>query len=144
MLVSESSCQSRSKFARIYLMISWKLKGLLLVFILSVGIEQVVTGQTYRKTHHSSRMPTAKGKDVKKLFKQNCVKCHGVDGVGNTPFGEIVGAADFTDSEWQKRVDDQRLVNSMIYGRGQMPPFGKKLSKEQIMSLLAYVRAFNK
>jgi mono/diheme cytochrome c family protein len=87
-------------------------------------------------------VPATKGKDTKKLFKQNCVKCHGADGAGETAFGQIVGAADFTDSEWQKRVDDKRLINSMTYGRGQMPPFGKKFTKEQIISLLAYVRAF--
>jgi mono/diheme cytochrome c family protein len=125
-------------------MIFRELMGLLLVCILSVGIEQIVMGQSYANTHNSSRMSAAKGKDVKKLFKQNCVRCHGADGAGATPFGEIVGAADFTDPEWQKRVDDQRLVNSMTYGRGQMPPFAKKLRKEQIVMLLAYVRAFKR
>ena len=88
------------------------------------------------------RMPATNAKEAKKLFKQNCVKCHGADGAGETSSGQIVGATDFTDSEWHKRVDDQRLINSITYGRGQMPPFAKKLSKEQIRSLLAYVRAF--
>jgi len=119
--------------------------ALLLVFILSVGIGLVVVGQAYPNADRSSRISATKGsKDVKKLFKQNCVKCHGADGAGATPFGEIVGAADFTDSEWEKRVDDQRLLNSMTYGRGEMPPFGKKLSKEQITMLLAYVRSFKR
>ncbi|MDQ6651556.1 MAG: cytochrome c [Acidobacteriota bacterium] len=87
-------------------------------------------------------MPAAKAKEAKKLFKQYCAKCHGADGVGETTLGQIVRAADFTDSEWQKRVDDRRLVNSTIYGRRQMPTFGKKLSKEQIASLVSYVRAY--
>ena len=117
---------------------------LLFVFILSVGIGLIVMGQTSPTTHHYAGMPVAKGKDATKLFKQNCVKCHGADGDGETAFGQIVGAADFTDSEWQERVNDKRLINSMTYGRGQMPPFGKKFSKEQIISLLAYVRAFKK
>jgi mono/diheme cytochrome c family protein len=125
-------------------MICRQLIALLLAFIFSVSLGLIVMGQPSPNTHQDKRMRSAQGKDAKKLFKQSCVKCHGADGAGETAFGQIVGAADFTDSEWQKRVDDKRLVNSMTYGRGQMPPFGKKFSKEQIISLLAYVRAFKK
>lgn len=125
-------------------MIFRQLMALLLGFIFSVGLGLFVRGQTSPNTHQDKRTLSAKGKDAKKLFRQSCVKCHGADGTGETAFGQIVGAADFTDSEWQERVDDKRLVNSMTYGRSQMPPFAKKLSKEQIISLLAYVRAFKK
>lgn len=116
----------------------------LLVFVLLVEysfIGMIAIGQTSPSSRYT-RM--ASHKVAKKLFKQSCVKCHGADGTGETTFGQIVGATDFTDSEWQNRVDDQHLVNSMTYGRGQMPSFGKKLSKEQIITLLAYVRAFKK
>jgi mono/diheme cytochrome c family protein len=115
-----------------------------LVFVLIGGIGLIVMGQTSPATHQDTQMTPAKAKEAKKLFKQKCLKCHGADGAGETAFGQIVGAADFTDSEWQKRVDDERLVNSITYGRGQMPPFGKKLSREQITFLLAYVRAFKR
>jgi cbb3-type cytochrome c oxidase subunit III len=119
-----------------------KLSVLLLVFALLGGIGLIVMGQTSPIMHQDTRVSAAKAKNVKKLFKQNCVKCHGADGAGETTFGQIAGAADFTDSDWQKRVDDQRLVNSITYGRGQMPSFDKKFSKEQIKSLVSYVRAF--
>lgn len=125
-------------------MIFLQLRALLLVVTLSVGIGLIVMGQTFPHTYDYARMPATKGKDVKKLFKQNCVKCHGADGTGETTYGQIVGAADFTDSEWQQRVDDPRVINSITYGRGQMPSFGKKLSKEQIITLLGYVRAFKR
>lgn len=111
---------------------------------LSLSLSLIVIAQTSSNTHQSTRTAIAKGNDVKKLFKQHCIKCHGADGAGQTAFGEIVGAADFTDAEWQKKVDDQRLVNSMTHGRGQMPSFGKKLSEQQIILLLKYVRAFGK
>jgi mono/diheme cytochrome c family protein len=125
-------------------MISRQFTALLLVFIFSVGLGLIGVGQTSPNSHRDTRMPAAKAKEAKKLFKQHCVKCHGADGAGETAFGQIVGAADFTDSEWQERVDDQRLVNSMTHGRGQMPSFSKKLSKEQMISLLAYVRGFKR
>ncbi len=93
---------------------------------------------------HQSRVLVAKANEAKKLYKQRCVKCHGADGKGETALGQTVGATDFTDSEWQKRAADQRLLNSMTYGRGLMPSFGKKLSKERINILLGYVRAFKR
>jgi mono/diheme cytochrome c family protein len=116
---------------------------LLLLLVLLIGIGLSVIGQT-SNTDQDTRMPVAKGKKAKSLFKQYCVKCHGADGAGITTFGQIEGAPDFTDSGWQNRVGDQQFVDSITYGRSQMPPFGKKLSKEQITSLLAYVRALKR
>ena len=124
-----------------------QLPVLLMVYFLLAGYSfmgLILMAQTSTNAHQYTPLPAAKAKEAKKLFKQNCRKCHGADGAGETTFGQIVGAADFTDPDWQKRVGDQRLVNSITYGRGQMPPFGKKLSKEQISLLLAYVRAFKK
>ncbi len=93
---------------------------------------------------HQARVSGGKAKETRKLYKQQCAKCHGADGAGETTQGKVLGATDFRDSEWQERIDDQRLVNSIKHGRGQMPPFDKKLSRDQITSLLAYVRAFKK
>ena len=87
-------------------------------------------------------MPSAKVKETKKLFKQNCAKCHGEDGAGETTAGQIAGVPDFTEPKWQELPDDQRLANSIAHGRGQMPPFGKKFSKEQIKSLVYFVHTF--
>jgi mono/diheme cytochrome c family protein len=87
-------------------------------------------------------MPSAKVKETKKLFKQNCAKCHGEDGAGETTAGEIAGAPDFTDQKWQELADDERLANSIVHGRAQMPSFGKKFTKEQIKSLVCFVRTF--
>jgi len=97
----------------------------------------------------NSQMSVAKAKEIRKIFKQKCVKCHGSDchgsdGTGNTTLGQIVGATNFTDAEWQERVEDKRLVNSIKHGRGQMPAFGEKLTDEQIYSLMSYVRTFKK
>jgi len=89
-------------------------------------------------------MSPAKAKAAKKLFSQKCVKCHGSDGTGKTIFGQIAGATDLTDSKWQDKVDDKQIVNSITHGRGQMPSFEKKLSKDQIAQLAQYVREFRR
>ena len=70
------------------------------------------------------------------LFKQYCAKCHGEDGKANTPKGKQLMARDFTDSEFQASKTDAKLIKTVTEGDEDMPPFGKKLSKEQIESLI--------
>ena len=79
------------------------------------------------------------------LFKQYCAKCHGEDGTANTPKGKQLMARDFTDAEWQSSKKDDDLVKTITKGGEDMPPFGKKLTKEQIESLAKNdVRGFGK
>jgi mono/diheme cytochrome c family protein len=70
------------------------------------------------------------------LFKEYCAKCHGEDGTGNTPKGKQLMAQDFTDPEWQAEKSDADLIKQVTNGGEDMPPFGKKLTKEQIESLV--------
>ena len=57
----------------------------------------------------------------------------------------MLGAPDFTDVRWWKDdVDDKRLAKSITKGKDEMPAFGKKLTRQEIVSLVAYVRRFNK
>jgi mono/diheme cytochrome c family protein len=104
--------------------------------------ELVITAQSPSNHNRQRVMRPAKTKESKKLFKQHCAKCHGVDGAGKTVPGQIAGAPDFTDPTWQNQFDDQRLINSVTHGRSQMPAFGKKLTQQQIKTLVSYVRAF--
>jgi mono/diheme cytochrome c family protein len=70
------------------------------------------------------------------LFKQYCAKCHGEDGKANTPKGKQLMARDFTDAEFQASKTDAQLVKTVTEGGEDMPPFGKKLSKEEIEGLV--------
>lgn len=70
------------------------------------------------------------------LFKEFCAKCHGEDGKANTPKGKQLMAQDFTDADWQAEKIDAELIKSVTEGGEDMPPFGKKLTKEQIESLV--------
>jgi mono/diheme cytochrome c family protein len=103
--------------------------------------EGILAVQTPPKTSRPA-LTAKKAKEIKTIYKQNCAKCHGVNGRGQTPEGEIAGAQDLTNPDWQERVTEQRLTNSITHGRGQMPAFGKKLSEEQIKSLAAFVLTF--
>lgn len=121
-------------------------RRLALIFLLvSIGHSPnslMFAGQSQQNKNRAAVISANKDKAAKALFKQRCVKCHGADGRGETTEGEIAGAQDFTDSKWQERVADERLINSITYGRGQMPSFGKRLSKDQIKLLALYVRSF--
>ena len=82
---------------------------------------------------------------AKVLYLENCARCHGADGRGETPMGKVFAATNLADANWWKkeRVSDKRLVAAIRDGRNQMPAFGKKLSKEEIAALVMFVRTFN-
>ena len=77
--------------------------------------------------------------DYKKIFKNDCQKCHGRDGKGSKR-GKKLGAPDFTDTEWQASVTDKQLIASVTDGKKKMPSQKGKLSPEEIKALVKYVR----
>ena len=82
---------------------------------------------------------------AKTLFKERCSRCHGRNGDGATTIGAMLDATDFTNPEWwTEEITDARLVNSVTNGKHEMPAFGRKITKREIESLIAYVRLFNK
>jgi len=113
---------------------------LLLLGTLLIGytVSKAVANRSQR-----SQVSSAKAKEAKRLFRQKCTKCHGQDGAGSN-YGQIIGVTNLTDPEWHQRVDDQRIINSIKHGRGQMPAAGEKLTEEQITSLMLYVRTLKK
>jgi cytochrome c6 len=78
------------------------------------------------------------------LFEKQCASCHGKDGRAKTIKGKLKHARNLTDAEWQGKVSDERIFNSITNGKEKMPAFRKKLSQEQIEALVTYVRAFKK
>jgi cytochrome c6 len=76
------------------------------------------------------------------LYKTNCVSCHGPDGRGSA-VGKSLNAADFHSAQVQQQSDAQ-LAGVIAEGRGNMPPFGTRLSKDQIAALVKYIRTLGK
>ena len=82
---------------------------------------------------------------AKTLFNTKCARCHGGDGRGQTVLGEMLEVPDFTDTKWWKdHGKDKDLAATISNGKGDMPDFGKKLTKTEISLLADYVRLFNK
>lgn len=79
------------------------------------------------------------------LFKDKCARCHGEDGRGQTVIGQMVGAPDFADERWwDEEKNERRFARSIIEGKGDMPAFGRKLTRPEIRALAAYVKTFRK
>ncbi|HEY5599318.1 MAG TPA: c-type cytochrome [Candidatus Manganitrophaceae bacterium] len=85
------------------------------------------------------------------LFKHYCAVCHGISGKGNGPNAQNIDPhpADLTGPE-TSALSDQEIYQTIDRGgaavelSGYMPPWGKTLSREQIQSLLAYIRSLQK
>ena len=77
--------------------------------------------------------------DYKKIFKNDCQKCHRRDGKGSKR-GKKLGTPDFTDAEWQASVTDKQLMASVTNGKKKMPKQEGKLSPVEIMAMVKYVR----
>ncbi len=82
--------------------------------------------------------------DAATLYKKDCASCHGKDGQAKSLRGKFLDAQNLTDSTWQTKVSDEHIFNVISNGRKKMPAFGKKLSEEEINSLVAYVRGLKK
>jgi len=71
-------------------------------------------------------------------FKANCATCHGPDGSGDTSIGKSMNIPDLRSPEVQK-LSDTEIATVISDGKNGMPPF-KNLSKDQINSLIKYIR----
>ena len=79
------------------------------------------------------------------IFREKCARCHGEDGRGQTVIGQMVGAPNFPDEAgWSEEKNERRFVRSIAEGKGEMPAFGKKLTRPDIKALAAYVHTFRK
>ena len=87
----------------------------------------------------------------KRLFETRCFVCHGRDGKGDGPSatGLAEKPQDLTDPSWQKSNTDDLIgivikEGGVAIGKtGAMPP-NPDLNKEQIQSLIAFVRSLER
>lgn len=82
-------------------------------------------------------------KHPSETYEKYCAKCHGPDGKAQTNRGKQLKAQDFTDAEFQEDQSDADLIKAVTEGKEDMPPFGKKLTQEEIANLVKFdVRGF--
>lgn len=86
---------------------------------------------------------TAQAKSGQPTFDAKCAMCHSKDGSGNSPMGKNMKVPDLRSKAVQSKSDAD-LHNFIAKGKGMMPAYGNKLSKEDINDLVAYIRLLGK
>jgi len=87
--------------------------------------------------------------DTKAFYEDQCAKCHGSDGKGQTKMGQKVNAKDYTDAAVQAKLKDDAAFKAIKDGLKDKD--GKTLMKptegvsdDDVKGLIAYMRAFKK
>jgi mono/diheme cytochrome c family protein len=76
-------------------------------------------------------------------FKARCAPCHGKTGKGDTKMGQHFRLRDLGSPDVQKQSEDE-LVAIIAKGKGKMPPYRAKLTREQIEDLVKFIRSLKK
>ena len=76
-------------------------------------------------------------------FKARCASCHGATGKGDTKMGPHFKLRDLGSADVQKQTEDE-FKAIIAKGKGKMPPYGAKLTKEQIDDLVKFIRSLKK
>ena len=118
-------------------------------FVFWVGVVVFVVFAATAASGVSSPGDARRGKSPavasgRSVYASNCARCHGADGTGHTTMGEMTQARDLTDAAWQSRRSAARMIASVTNGRGEMPAFKRKLSRQEIAAAVAYVRTLKR
>jgi mono/diheme cytochrome c family protein len=77
------------------------------------------------------------------LFRAKCAVCHGAGGAGDTAMGKNLKLKDLGSAEAQT-VSDADLNGIITNGKGKMPKYDGKLTKDQINDLVKFIRTLKK
>lgn len=90
-----------------------------------------------------------RGADAAALWSNECAKCHGDDGKGQTKMGKKLGIADLSDPKVQAGFNDEQAAKAIKEGvkdksgKQTMKP-AENVTDADIAALVAYVRMLKK
>jgi cytochrome c6 len=81
-------------------------------------------------------------------WDNNCTKCHGADGKGQTKVGKKLSVKDYTDAKVQADLKDADMAKAIAEGvkdkngKEKMKGFAPDLTPAEITDLVAHIRKF--
>jgi cytochrome c6 len=73
-------------------------------------------------------------------FKAKCAMCHGADGKGDTSMGKTLKIRDLGSADVQSQSDAD-LAKIITDGKGKMPKYDGKLTKDQVDEVVKFIRS---
>jgi mono/diheme cytochrome c family protein len=99
-------------------------------------IAQSCGGETKPAPTAGAREPEPAAADpASTVFQSRCASCHGADGTAG-----LAGAANLQTSS----LDSAGIASTISNGKGNMPPFKKTLTAEEISLLVSFVQRLQK
>lgn len=92
---------------------------------------------------------TAGAADGKTIYEEQCAKCHGKDGKGQTTMGKKYEAKDYSDAKVQEKLTDAAATKAVkegyknAEGKVVMKP-AESLSDDDIKAVIAHLRTLKK
>ena len=81
-------------------------------------------------------------------WENNCQKCHGADGKGETKSGKKLHVRDYTAAKVQAELKDDEMAKTIAdgvndkAGKERMKAYKDELTPAEISDLVAYIRKF--
>lgn len=97
----------------------------------------------------TASVTSANAATAEENYRFYCSQCHGLDGKGDGPNAtksQPVSPRDHTSAPEMNKLTDEDIINAITDGgpatskSSLMPPFGKTLSKQEIVALKDYLR----
>ncbi|MBS1792582.1 MAG: c-type cytochrome [Acidobacteria bacterium] len=112
---------------------------LILIFLAGAGFWLAGRSEAKTGTAAVNTVKSSLRESPRSIFLNNCARCHGADGKGDTALGRQNEVPDLSGGR-AARMSASRLNRIVTKGAEKMPAFGKKLTKAQITSVIGYVR----
>jgi quinol-cytochrome oxidoreductase complex cytochrome b subunit/mono/diheme cytochrome c family protein len=115
----------------------------LTIFAIATDVRMVEPASAVAKTQPDEPAGLVQKLDIAKAFNTNCAACHGVDGTGDHVRKGMPTIPNFSSLAWQMSQTDIEITHQILDGKEPlMPAYEDKLSKQQILGLSVYIRAF--
>lgn len=105
----------------------------------------IIHGFNFERSPSNSKKtataPAGEGSEGRSIYENNCQACHGIKGLGDGPLAEKLKRKP---ANLQKISTWDDFFIKVSAGKGEMPAWKDKLSKEEIGSLMVYLASWNK